>query len=226
MKKTKPTFEECIALIDTEINKRKSKWTLSILNWMDFDDVAQIIRFHIYKKWKLYDKSKPILPWVNRIISNQIKNLIRNNYGNYARPCLKCAAAIGEAGCRIYQEQCVRCPMYLAWHKNKKNAYNLKMTVSIEEHSNEINNQTYTSSDEEKASENLHDKMKQILKPIEWRVYELLYIYGRTEEQVCKILGFKYNKEAKKAYNKQLRNIQKSLIKKAKSCLQNGEIDL
>jgi hypothetical protein len=116
--------------------------------------------------------------------------------------------------------------MFLAWHKNKKNAYNLKMTVSIEEHSNEINNQTYTSSDEQRASENLHSKMKEILKPIEWRVYELLYIKCRSEEQVCKTLGFKYNKDAKTTYNKQLRNIQKSIIKKAKACLQNGEVDL
>lgn len=226
MKKTKPIFEEYITLIDAEIGKRKSKWTLSILNWMDFDDVSQIIRFHIYRKWKLYDNSKPILPWINRIISNQIKNLIRNNYGNYARPCLKCSAAIGENGCRIYKEQCVKCPMYLSWHKSKKNAYNLKMPVSIEDHSNEINNQIYTCSDDQKASQNLHEKMQEILKPIEWRVYELLYIKGKSEEYVCRTLGFKYNKNAKTTYNKQLRNIQKSIIKKAKTCLRNGEVDL
>ena len=112
MKKNKLKFENCISLINTEIVKRKNKWTLSALNWIDFEDVSQIIRFHIYKKWNLYDESKPILPWVNRIISNQIKNLIRNNYGNYARPCLKCAAAIGESECKIYGKQDKSCPMY------------------------------------------------------------------------------------------------------------------
>jgi glycosyltransferase involved in cell wall biosynthesis len=30
-----------------------------------------------------------------------------------------------------------------------------------------------------------------ILKPVEWKVYELLYIDYKTEEQVCKILKFK-----------------------------------
>jgi hypothetical protein len=81
MKKNKIKFESCINLINTEILKRKNKWTLSTLNWIDFEDVSQIIRFHIYKKWELYDENKPMLPWVNRIISNQIKNLIRNNEG-------------------------------------------------------------------------------------------------------------------------------------------------
>jgi hypothetical protein len=167
-----------------------------------------------------------MLPWVNRIISNQIKNLIRNNYGNYARPCLKCAAAIGESGCRIYASQNDSCPMYKSWRKTKKNAYDLKMAVSIEDHSFEINNQPCNSSDMQRASDNLHAKMKEILKPIEWKVYELLYISNKSEEQVCKLLNFKYDKNAKTAYNKQLRNIQKSIIKKAKQCLANGEIDL
>ena len=226
MKKNKIKFESCINLINTEILKRKNKWTLSTLNWIDFEDVSQIIRFHIYKKWDLYDEKKPMLPWVNRIISNQIKNLIRNNYGNYARPCLKCAAALGENECRIYGKQDQGCPMFNNWSKTKKNAYDLKMAVSIEDHSYEINNQLCVNSDIQKATQNLHQKMKQILKPVEWKVYELLYIDHKTEEQVCKILKFKYDKKAKSAYNKQLKNIQKSIIKKAKQCLANGEIDL
>lgn len=226
MKKNKIKFESCINLINIEILKRKNKWTLSTLNWIDFEDVSQIIRFHIYKKWDLYDESKPMLPWVNRIISNQIKNLIRNNYGNYARPCLKCAAALGENECRIYGKQDQSCPMFNNWSKTKKNAYDLKMAVSIEDHSYEINNQLCVNLDIQKATQNLHQKMKQILKPVEWKVYELLYIDYKTEEQVCKILKFKYDKKAKSAYNKQLKNIQKSIIKKAKQCLANGEIDL
>ena len=79
-------FEESIDFINQEIKKRRNKWCLTSLNWIDFDDVSQIIRIHIYEKWHLYDKDKPLGPWLNRIISNQIKNLIRNNYGNYSRP--------------------------------------------------------------------------------------------------------------------------------------------
>ena len=118
----KREFEDCISEIDLEIKKRKNKWSLTSLAWMDYDDVSQIIRIHIYKKWDMYDQEKPLGPWLNRLITNQIKNLIRNNYGNYCRPCLKCAAAEGEKDCNIYEKQCSDCPLYSHWEKNKKRA--------------------------------------------------------------------------------------------------------
>ena len=46
-KSKKPKFEECITLIDAEIIKRRGKWNLTALGWMDFDDVSQILRIHI-----------------------------------------------------------------------------------------------------------------------------------------------------------------------------------
>ena len=131
------SFEESIHLIDEEIKKRRIKWSLTALAWMDYEDVSQIIRIHIYKKWHMYDSSKPLAPWLNRIISNQIKNLIRNHYGNYSRPCLRCAAAEGENLCEIYQKQCSDCPLYSDWEKNKKNAYDIKMPLPIENHQHE-----------------------------------------------------------------------------------------
>jgi hypothetical protein len=226
MKKIKIKFENHLDLINAEIAKRRSKWTLSALNWIDFEDVAQIIRFHIYKKWSLYDISKPMLPWVNRIISNQIKNIIRNNYGNYARPCLKCAASLGENGCRIYGEQNSECPLYKSWASTKKNAYDIKMAVSVEDHPNEVNNKCQENLNIQKAINNLNEVMRQTLKPMEWQVYQLLYIDLKTEEQACRILKLKFDKSSKTGYNKQLRNIQKSIIKKAKTIIANGEVDI
>ena len=37
-------FEECINEIDVEIGKRRGKWCLSAICWMDYDDVSQILR--------------------------------------------------------------------------------------------------------------------------------------------------------------------------------------
>src|SRR3954463_12198071 len=127
-----PQFEDCIEQINQEINKRKNKWNLTVLAWLDYEDVSQILRIHIYKKWHLYDPARPLGPWINRVISSQIKNLIRNNYGNYCRPCLRCAAAEGEDGCRIYAKQCNTCPMYAKWENSKKNAHDTKLPVSLE----------------------------------------------------------------------------------------------
>ena len=79
----KITFEEKSEIVIKAINKKRNKWQLTAIAWMDFDDVSQIIKLHIYKKWSMWDQSKPLEPWIGRIIANQLKNLIRNNYTNY-----------------------------------------------------------------------------------------------------------------------------------------------
>ena len=58
-RKKKPTFEESYDFVNQEIRKRSKKWSLTSLNWIDYDDVSQIIRIHIYEKWHLYDGEKP-----------------------------------------------------------------------------------------------------------------------------------------------------------------------
>ena len=217
-KKTLPkkTFEECIKSIDVELSKRKNRWNLTSLSWMDYDDVSQIIRIHIYKKWDMYDQSKPLAPWLNRIISNQIKNIIRNNYGNYARPCLKCAASDGEDGCDIYKKQSNDCPLYAYWFKNKKRAHDTKLPVSLENHPQEVYNKPSDSFNIEIEIESLHKNMKKILKPIEWRVYDLLYMQNKNENEVAKEMGYVTSEKNRQPGYKQIKNIKKAIMKKVK----------
>lgn len=218
-KQRRPSYESCLDLINQEILKRKSKWNLTSIAWMDFEDVAQIIRLHIWRKWKLYDPSKPLQPWVSMIITHQIRNLIRNNYTNYARPCLRCDAAIDSDGCKIYKEQCERCPLFAHWKKNKQPATFVKLPLSMENHAHEIHtmkdNQGYVMRDEEK----LHAIMKRILRPIEYQVYRGLYIEHREEADVAKGLGFISNEKGRTPGYRQLKNIQKTIIAKAKKYL-------
>ena len=226
MAKKGPSFESCIDIINTEILKRKNKWNLTAIAWMDFSDVSQILRFHIYRKWNMYDKKKPLAPWVNRIISNQIKNLIRNNYSNYTRPCLKCSAAEADDGCGIYGKQCSACPLYANWEKNKKSAHDTKLTVSLENHSNEIGNIKQKDFNVEATAQNIHTKMEMVLKPIEWKIYQYLYIEGKSEEQVAKLMGYRTSEKNRMAGYKQIKNLKKSIIVKVRKHLYNGDIDI
>ena len=226
-KKTeKPSFEDSIDVINVEINKRKGKWNLTVLAWMDFQDVSQILRIHIFKKWDLYDSEKPLAPWINRIISNQIKNLIRNNYGNYARPCLRCAASESDSHCYIYKEQSSVCPLYANWEKTKKNAHDAKLPVSLEEHPQEIFTSVNSYYDVERTALRLHEKMETVLKPVEWKVYNYLYIEYKSEEEVAKLMNYKTTEKNRVPGYKQIKNIKKSIIEKVKKVLDKGEIDL
>ena len=222
----KLSFEDSIDQINAEILKRKSKWNLSAIAWMDFYDVSQILRFHIYKKWHLYDNSKPLAPWINRIISNQIKNLIRNNYSNFTRPCLKCNAAEGEDGCSIYKNQSNACPLYANWEKNKKSAHDTKLTLSAENYANEINNIPNHNLNLERTAKNIHFKMEKVLKPIEWKIYTYLYIEGKNEDQVAKLMGYRTTEKNRSAGYKQIKNLKKSILIKVKKHLYNGDIDI
>ena len=226
MKSSKLSFEDKISEINQEINKRRHKWNLTTLAWMDFSDVSQILRIHIYKKWNLYDPKKPLAPWVNRIVSNQIKNLIRNNYGNYSRPCLRCAAAEQEDGCTIYASQCSKCPLYAKWEKSKKSAHDIKLPVALENHTQEVHNIIEDEIDIEKTAKNIHAKMQQILKPIEWKFYELYYIKHKSEEESAKLMGYKTTEKNRKIGYKQVKNLKKSIMIKVKKHLYNGDIDI
>lgn len=221
-----PSFEDCLSVIDAEIAKRRHKWNLSSITWMDYDDVSQIIRIHIYKKWNQYQAERPLVPWLNSIITNQIRNLIRNHYSNYARPCLKCAAAVDQDRCRIYETQCSDCPLYSYWQKRKQPATQIKIPVSMENHAHEVKSIFDDSTDVSRHVDTVHAKMKEILKPLEWQVYEGLFISHKNEAEVAKELGYISNERGRNPGYKQIKNIRKTIILKVKQCLANGEIDI
>lgn len=224
----KVSFEDSIDLINNEINKRKRKWSLRFLTWLDFDDVAQVIRIHIYKKWYQYDDSKPLAPWLNRIISNQMKNLIRNVYGNYSRPCLRCAAYEGDLGCRIYKSDLCDCPIYARWTKTKKSAHDIKLALSLDLNQGDIQSIPVSSplDNVEKVAEIIHEKMKGLLKPLEWKVYKFLYIEHKSEEETARLMGYKTTERNRPPGYKQLKNIKKVIMIKVNKLVRKGDVDL
>ena len=58
--------------------------------------------------------------------------------------------------------------------------------------------------------------MKKILKPVEWRVYELLYIQNKTESELAKHMGYKTSEKKRQPGYKQIKNIKKSIMTKVK----------
>ena len=218
-------FEDCIDVIDQEISKRRNKWTLTSIAWMDFDDISQILKIHIYKKWHLYDNSKPLAPWLNRIISNQLKNLIRNNCSNYCKPCLKCAAAEPDSACSIYGNQDDRCPLFKSWLLKKKSAYDVKMALPLEKHREQVNEVEVSPADIELGIFKLNKKLKEILKPNEWIVYEGFYMMNKTESEIAETLNFKTTEKNRTPGYKQIKNIQKSILTKARKILEKNDLD-
>lgn len=220
------TFEDKSDVIEKAIAKKRNKWQLTAITWMDYDDVCQIIKLHIYKKWSMWDQSKPLEPWIGRIISNQIKNLIRNNYTNYSRPCLSCIHNLGDDQCAISPNstQGSFCSLYSKWSKGKKNAYDLKMPVSIENHKQETEETIDCSYFSFISVDLLNNEMQKILTIKQYSAYVMLFFENKSDEEVAKLMGYKTSEKNRIIGYKQIKNLKKFFKEKALDILNNKDI--
>lgn len=228
IKKKKFSFEDKIEAIDAEILKRKQKWQLNCLSYIDFDDVSQIIRIHIYNKWSQWDQTRPLANWLNAIITNQMINLVRNHYGYVSPPCNNCNANQGGTFCSTTPSgvKCSECPLYRDWQKNKESAYNLKLAASLDnadliEKDDSIAPKNF---DIEHSAEKLHELIKNSVLPFQWKVYKLLYIDRMSEEDVARSMGYRSGEKNRSPGYKQINNIKRLLIKKAKELILQHDI--
>lgn len=184
------TFEERYIEICRWVDKRRRKWDLHNVPW---EDARQIILIHIYRKYNLYHaEDGPFGNWVNRVISNKIKGIWRDKYTNYARPCVMgCVFNTGGDTCSqtASGKQCEECPLYKSWVKRRKAAHDVKQTLPLESHIQEVSNQPGDFLDIEAAKTVIDAKMKERLTKTEYRIYRALVIQGKSEREVARLLG-------------------------------------
>lgn len=221
----KPSFEDCLPIINEEIAKRRGKWMLSSIAWLDYDDVAQIIRFHIYVKWALYDNRLPLRNWLSTVIANQTRNIIRNVYVNNAPVCHRCPANQGNELCAIFGQQGNACFLFRNWKAKKGEAFNVNLPVSLDHHMSEAEKTEDNSIDIDATADKLHKKMQTILGPTEWEIYKLLFIEHLSEEEASKRMGYRTTEKSRIAGYKTIANFRKSIISKVKEIIYGGEID-
>lgn len=223
----KPTFEQSYEQIAKEIDKRRPKWQLESVVYLSFDDVKMMILTHIHTKWEQYDPAFPLINWVSKIISNQMINISRNVYGSFKKPCLSCACAEGLDGCRLFGTQNVSCPILAKWYETKKTQHDIKLPVALEFHSNEASHLHPEEINIDATAESLHDRMKEILKPAEWRIYDLLYIQNKTEDEAAKFLHLKSGEKGKrKAGYRWIFLVKKTIMEKVKKTLYSENFDI
>lgn len=194
------SFEDRYDEIVREINKRESKYDL---HSVPFEDARQIILLRIWLKYHLYDESKGPFPnWVQRLITNAILTIWRDNLTVHSRPCVMgCVWNAGGDQCEKTKSglQCAECPAYKSWENSyKKDRFSIKQPVALDHHSQEVNNQQSDFIDIDAKKQIIDREMKRRLTKEEWRVYKLLIIDDGTEIAAAKLLGFKQEKDADK----------------------------
>lgn len=209
------SFEDKLKEIEAALERKRSKWHLDAVTYIDYDDIKQVIMTHIYKKWHLWDQSKPIEPWLSRVVSNQFKNLLRNHYGNYVNPC---------PDQHKEDHDPLTCPICTKWRNSKKSAYDIKLAVTMEHHINEICERKDTFLDLELATRKLGSEMKVHLNSRQYVAFKMLFVQNKTEEQVANYLGFKTSEKKRSAGYKQIKNLKKIFQEKAKEIIKEKDI--
>lgn len=218
-------FEERYGLIVNEINKRKNKWTLASL---DFEDVTQIILIRIFQKYDTYDENLgPFVKWVNRVISNAIKNILRDNYTKFSRPCiLGCPFNLGDDACSYTasKKQCSECPIFARWKIRKEDHFNVAQSLPLENHVQEISSIQSDTLNIADAKKIIDRRMKEQLKPYEYKVYDMLYIQNKSPEEVGIVLNYKKSKNSDIAGYQVLRKLKKKFTDLAKQIIDEEDL--
>jgi RNA polymerase sigma factor (sigma-70 family) len=223
----KITYEEKYHELEELLCRNRARWQLDAISWMDYDDVCQMIRLHIFKKWHLWDQDRPFKPWASQIISNQMKNMVRNNYSNYAKPCLKCPHYMPSDGCTFTKSgvQDKECKLFAKWKQKKERAYNLKLPLPIEEGVSLGETSLEDHFDYEKAQARLHELIMDKLNEKHKKIYYMLYIEHKSEEEVAQAFKFKADTSKRKTVrHKQISNLHKKFYLIAISVLKNNDI--
>lgn len=219
------TYEDKFPIIEREIRKRKNKWQLNILRHMSFEDVEQILKLHIWKKWHLWDQTRKLEPWISRVCSHQIMNLFRNLYTNYARPCVQCKHSLGEEGCEITpsREQCAECPLYAKWCKSKKNGYHIKMPLELENHAQEVNSQIDEGINYQETFRRLQEELNKVFSPEQSLAFKMFFVEKLSDEEAAEALGYKRTKN-KYAFKKEINQKKEELQTIVRRILKESDI--
>lgn len=188
---TKPPVDDLLPYVQHQINKRRRRWTLTTMAW---EDCSQLLLIRVWQKYHLFDPQKgPFEHWLNRLLSHTMTNILRDSYLRYSRPCVRdggCVFNLGDGNCGYTNNglQCELCPLYATWQKKKEPEFNIKASVALEHHTQEVNNIQSDFLDIEGAKEMIDIKMLSRLNPWERRVYRLLYIDNLTPAQASEKL--------------------------------------
>lgn len=217
-------FNDKIKDIDRLLSSKRSKWILN--NILSFEDLSQIIRVHIFKKFDKWDQVRPFDPWCSRVIDRQIRNEIRNKYSRLVPPCIKnrgCPFNTGD-GCQFTNsgKKDSSCAAYAKWEATKKPAYELRVALPLEDYDGST---TQSDCNLDKSIPKFHEHIKQMLPPRLIEAYQLLYIDNLSDNEAAEKLGFRTNEKKRTPGYRQIINMKKDILAIAQKAINSFDLE-
>lgn len=222
------TFEECHKIIIKEIMKRKKRWLLHRIAYLDYDDVSQIIQLHIFKKWYLWDQTQPIMLWLNKTITNQSINQVRNHYLSRTCICTSCPLNLGGGICREYgNTRSIECNTYNIWATSKKfDKEQVNFPISIHELEDNAQERLICQNSLNPIHDidRFHELVLKKLTPLQQQIYKWMYLENKSDEEISKLMGYAPSIQPKRTPGYRMITKFKSIfIKSAKEVLEYND---
>lgn len=203
--------KEIIKVLDS----KQSFWHLHAVVYKDWLDIRMEIMAHIFHKIHLFNPEKSeIGAWCNTVISNQLKNKLRNEHGSLLPACHTCP---NDCEFKHLSEDC---PKYKEWEVTKKAKFDVRHSVSLEHHTQEVFDRPDLQLDYNKLSKELFDRVKPLLTDQEWRVCYWAYVKHKEDDEICNKLGFRTKKKA--AGLRFINVTKKKIVEISKDLLKDG----
>lgn len=198
MNKDIKAFEAHVPELRLILARRKSSWTLTTMEW---DDVEMILLARLWNKFHLYEPEKgPLENWANKLISRAISNLLRDFLYKFSKPCITagpsggmCVFNLADNGCSYTpsKTKCSECKLYARWAKKKESLFNIKSSLPLDSHSQEVQNLQEDFLDIEAAKKVIDKKMLEQLNIHDGLIYKYLFIDHLSMEEVGKLMKYK-----------------------------------
>lgn len=211
------TFEQALPEIDRLIRQQRGRWRLETAH-IDYDDVSQILRLHLFNKWSQYNPAKPLINWASRVIHRKLLNILVQYYGRFSPP--------SSFECKCYEgRKCRKCKI---WEQKKKTAYLLNFAESTDtpEYSkNNVDRISHDYGDDEERVNILHKRMLETLPNDKLKnVYIWLFMERKDEEYVAEKLELKTSEEKRKPGYRQIQNYKNILIEHARKLTKEEDL--
>ena len=224
-------FEDYSKELDSLLKSAEQKWGLNLPS-VSYEDIAQIIRLHIYNKFYLWDfKKAKFATWAKKVISNQITNLKKKYYLRFCSPCFHCKFNQGGDACARNPsgKKNEECKEFLKWSKGKSAGQNINFAQSLDEkfEDNEETSKIQVSGDlinMSEATARLHELMLGALEDKLHKFYTLRYIEGHGDDLIALAFGFTTTEEGRAPGYRQIYNMEAEIKKLAHFILSTQDI--
>ena len=98
------------------------------------------------------------------------------------------------------------------------------MAITLEAESAKVLSLQSDTFDIDHAEQLLHVEMKKALPERQYRIYAMLFVENKSEEEVAEHLGYKSNETGRAAGYKQIKNLKKKFKERAIKIIQSKDI--